>query len=49
MTKETVKDNTIYVGDRWKVDSSVTILNLLKSNDRVTLMHMSRKIIKHVE
>ena len=46
MTKEKDKQKNIETGDKWRIDASVTLLKLLKANDRVPLLHMIHKNIK---
>ena len=48
-TKEKEKGNNIDTGDKWKVNSLVSLLSLLKANNCVPLLQIIFKTIKHVE
>ena len=48
-TKEKEKDKNIDTGDKWKVNSLVSLLSLLKANNCVPLLQIIFKTIKHVE
>ena len=49
MTKGEYTDKNIQTGGKWKVDSSVPLLKLLKANDLLSLFRMSCNNIKYVE
>ena len=48
ITKDKKKGKNIDSVNKWKVNHSVPILNLLKENYHVPLLHMSYKTIKLV-